>query len=66
MIKKVTDEIASKPKLYAVLLVAHLIVTTLTWRDLRRRSSDQIRGPKHIEELLTGEPLPLSHHLRFH
>jgi hypothetical protein len=48
MPKKIADEIASKPKLYAALLVAHLIVTSLTWRDLRNRSVDEVRGPKRL------------------
>jgi hypothetical protein len=48
MLKKWTDEIKSKPKFYTALLVAHLIVTSLTWRDIRSRSDDDIRGPKRL------------------
>jgi hypothetical protein len=36
------------PRLIATLAVAHLIVTTLVWRDLRRRADDQVRGSKRI------------------
>jgi hypothetical protein len=36
------------PRLIATLAVAHLIVTSLVWRDLRRRTDDQIRGSKRI------------------
>jgi hypothetical protein len=48
MLEKVTNEIRSKPRVYAGLLVAHLIVTSLTWRDLRHRSDEQVRGPKRL------------------
>jgi hypothetical protein len=36
------------PRLVATLAVAHLIVTSLVWRDLRRRTDDQVRGSKRI------------------
>ena len=36
------------PRLIAALAVAHLVVTTLVWRDLRRRTDDQVRGSKRI------------------
>jgi len=29
-------------------LVAHAVITTLTWRDLRRRPEDQVRGSKRL------------------
>ena len=29
-------------------LVAHAAITTLTWRDLRRRPAEQIRGSKRL------------------
>jgi hypothetical protein len=48
MFKKVTDEIASKPKFYTALLAAHLFITSLTWRDLRGRRADQVRGSKSL------------------
>ena len=32
----------------AVVGVVHLTVMTLTWRDLRSRSADQVRGNKKI------------------
>jgi hypothetical protein len=54
MFKKVTDEIASKPKLYAALLVAHLVVTSLTWRDIRSRSDQELRGSKRLWRLASA------------
>jgi hypothetical protein len=42
------------PPVLAALVVAHVIVTTITWRDLSRRSSDQLRGPKWFWRLFTG------------
>lgn len=35
-------------RLIAALAVGHLVVTTLVWRDLRRRTDDQVRGSKRI------------------
>jgi hypothetical protein len=29
-------------------LVAHAAITTLTWRDLRRRPAEQVRGSKRL------------------
>jgi hypothetical protein len=29
-------------------LVAHAAITTLTWRDLRRRPEEQVRGSKRL------------------
>jgi hypothetical protein len=29
-------------------LVAHVAITALTWRDLRRRPADQVRGSKKL------------------
>ena len=29
-------------------LVAHAAITALTWRDLRRRPEDQVRGSKRL------------------
>jgi hypothetical protein len=34
------------PTLIAAILVGHLAVTALTWRDLRHRADDQVRGKK--------------------
>jgi hypothetical protein len=34
------------PAVIAALLVGHVAVTALTWRDLRHRSGDQVRGSK--------------------
>jgi hypothetical protein len=36
------------PRLIAALVVAHVVVTTLVWRDLRRRTDDQVRGSKRL------------------
>ncbi len=38
---------ASKPALAAVAVV-HVAVTVLTWRDLRSRTTGQVRGSKRI------------------
>ena len=37
-----------KPNKYVVaaLVVVHVVVVTLTWRDIRSRQPEQIRGPK--------------------
>jgi hypothetical protein len=43
----------SRPALVA-LAVAHIIVTTITWRDLSHRSADQLRGPRWFWRLFTG------------
>ncbi len=34
------------PPVLAALVVAHLVVTTIVWRDIRRRPDDQVRGNK--------------------
>jgi hypothetical protein len=36
------------PRLIVALAVAHLVVTSLVWRDLRRLTDDQVRGPKRM------------------
>jgi hypothetical protein len=42
------------PKLIAVLVLAHLVVTTLTWRDLGERSDTQVRGSKRVWRVVTA------------
>jgi hypothetical protein len=37
----------SRPLLVAI-LGTHLVVTSLTWRSLRHRSGDQVRGSKRF------------------
>jgi hypothetical protein len=34
------------PGVIAAILVGHVAVTALTWRDLRHRTDDQVRGKK--------------------
>jgi hypothetical protein len=34
------------PKVIAAILVGHVAVTALTWRDLRHRTDAQVRGSK--------------------
>jgi hypothetical protein len=34
------------PAVIAAILVGHVAVTALTWRDLRHRTNDQVRGSK--------------------
>jgi hypothetical protein len=36
------------PARLAPFLVAHVVVTACTWRDLRHRTDDQVRGSKRI------------------
>ena len=43
----------SKPLLTAIGL-AHVTFATLTWRDIRGRSQDEIRGSKRIWRIATG------------
>jgi hypothetical protein len=38
-------------KTIAVVLVVHLILVRLTWRDLRRRPDAGVRGPKRLWRL---------------
>jgi hypothetical protein len=35
-------------KTIAVVLVIHLLLVRLTWRDLRRRPDAAVRGPKRV------------------
>jgi hypothetical protein len=43
----------SKP-LLAVIGAAHATFATLTWRDIRGRSQDEVRGSKRIWRIATG------------
>ena len=43
----------NKP-LLAIAGVIHLVVMTLTWRDLQNRPADQIRGNKWIWRIASG------------
>jgi hypothetical protein len=42
------------PPVLAALVVAHVSVTTITWRDLSHRSADQLHGPKWFWRAFTG------------
>jgi hypothetical protein len=42
------------PGLLAVILAAHATVTAFTWRDLRNRSEEQVRGSKKVWRLVTA------------
>lgn len=42
------------PRVLAIIAIVHLAVTTLTWRDLRNRPADQVRGTKLMWRLLSG------------
>ena len=35
-------------RVLAVVLVIHVILLRFTWRDLRRRPDDAVRGPKRL------------------
>ena len=45
---------AHKTRVTIVALFVHLIVTTLTWRDLARRSPAQIRGSAQLWRVASG------------
>jgi hypothetical protein len=36
------------------LAIAHVAVTTVTWRDISRRRADQLRGPRWFWRVFTG------------
>jgi hypothetical protein len=36
------------PRQIAILLVAHVAVTAVTWRDLARRTDDEVRGSRRV------------------
>jgi hypothetical protein len=36
------------PARLAPILIGHVIITAFTWRDLRQRTDDQVRGNKRI------------------
>jgi hypothetical protein len=36
------------PPVLAALVAAHLVVTALTWRDIKDRADDEIRGSKRF------------------
>jgi hypothetical protein len=42
------------PKVIAAIVIGHLALTTLAWRDIGRRTDDQIRGSKKIWRVATG------------
>jgi hypothetical protein len=46
----------TKPNKLALLLFAigHITVTALTWRDIKRRPTEQIRGGKLVWRVLTA------------
>lgn len=39
---------------WGLLAVIHLVVMTLTWRDISRRRVDQVRGSKWLWRVATG------------
>lgn len=45
---------APNPKVIAAIVVGHLTLTTLAWRDMRNRPDDQIRGSKKVWRVATG------------
>jgi hypothetical protein len=42
------------PKVLAAIVVGHLVLTTLAWRDIGHRTDDQIRGSKKVWRVATG------------
>jgi hypothetical protein len=42
------------PKLLGALIAAHVVVATLTWRDIGHRQPDEIRGPKWVWRLASA------------
>jgi hypothetical protein len=49
-----TTRDAHKTRATIVVLIVHLIVTTLTWRDLARRTPGQIRGSARLWRVASG------------
>ena len=43
-----------KPLVIAALSVAHISVTAWTWRDIRSRPADQIRGNKRFWQVVSA------------
>ena len=42
------------PAQWAAVLVAHVVIASLVWRDLRHRSDDQVRGSKRFWRLASA------------
>jgi hypothetical protein len=42
------------PQAIGALVVAHLVVTSITWRDIRNRDENQIRGSKRLWRTLSA------------
>jgi hypothetical protein len=42
------------PRVLTVLVVLHVVVATFTWRDIKRRDAEQIRGPKWLWRLASA------------
>lgn len=42
------------PAQWAAVFVAHVVIASLVWRDLRHRSDDQIRGSKRCWRIATA------------
>jgi len=42
------------PALIAAILAAHTAVTAFTWRDIRNRPDDQIRGSKRLWRVVSA------------
>jgi hypothetical protein len=36
------------PPVLAAILAAHVVIASFTWRDLRSRSADEVRGSKRV------------------
>ena len=36
------------PPVFAAILAAHVVIASFTWRDLRSRSADEVRGSKRL------------------
>jgi hypothetical protein len=36
------------PPVFAAILAAHVVIASFTWRDLRSRSADEVRGSKRV------------------
>jgi hypothetical protein len=42
------------PVVLTVVLALHVVVTTLVWRDIRRRPDSQLRGDRRLWRVLTA------------
>ena len=42
------------PLLVAAILIVHITIATLTWRDISSRTAVEVRGPKNLWRVVTA------------